>query len=330
MLKQEEQVDIIAMHRHGIPIKDIARRTGFARNTVRSTIRRYEQSGFEVSTPASKLDPYKDYLIQRLDEFPALSAEKLYREISEMGYVGKKTILCEFTRPYRIPRTKTAIRFETDPGEQAQVDFAELGRHKVAGEEVRISIFAMLLCYSRMLYARVVTAQDTEVFLNCHTHAFAYFGGVTREILYDNAKVVALKHDRGVRIFNAALLDYAANAGFSPRLCKPYRPQTKGKVERSIRYIRDSFLEGETFTSIDDMQTRLGIWLDTIANTRTHSTTGKRPIDMLSEENLILSGAKLLAPPSANTLPFKAKSHWRLDDALEVQMRPLEAYEVVL
>jgi len=330
MLTQEEQVDIIAMYKHGISIKDIVRRTGFARNTVRSTIRRYEDSGQRAHMPASKLDPYKDYLLKRLEEFPALSVEKLYREIRGMGYSGGKTILAEFTRPHRIPRKQTSIRFETDPGEQAQVDFAELGRHKIGGLELKISLFTMILCYSRMLYGRVVTSQDSETFLSCHTHAFAYFGGVTKEILYDNAKVVALKHDRGSRVFNAALLDYAANAGFSPRLCKPYRPQTKGKVERSIGYIRDSFLEGETFSGIDDMQTRLEGWLDNIANVRVHQTTNRRPVDMLVEEELIMSGAKLMVSPTKTTVPFKAKSRYRFDPSPEVISRPLDAYEAML
>jgi len=330
MLTQEEQVDIIAMHRHKIPIKEIARRSGFARNTVRSTIRRYEESGNKSRTPASKLDPYKDHLVSRLEEFPSLSVEKLYREINSLGYSGGKTILAEFTKPYRIPRKKTTIRFETDPGEQAQVDFAELGHHKIGGRELKLSLFTMILCYSRMLYGRVVTSQDSDTFLNCHSHAFAYFGGVTREILYDNAKVVALKHTQGSRVFNTALLDYAANAGFSPRLCKPYRPQTKGKVERSIGYIRDSFLEGETFTGIEDMQTRLEGWLGGVANVRIHQTTQRRPVDMLAEEELIMSGAKLIVPPSKIDLPFKPKGRYRFGLSPEVSSRSLDAYEVLL
>lgn len=330
MLTQEEQVDIIAMHRHGISIKEIARRTGFARNTVRSTLKRFQQSGNETSAPASKLDPYKNYLLSRLEEFPALSVEKLYREIRQMGYEGKTTILADFTKPYRIARKKTTIRFETDPGEQAQVDFAELGRHKIGNACIKISLFAMLLCYSRMLYARIITSENTETFLNCHTHAFAYFGGVTREILYDNAKVIALRHDRNSQIFNPALLDYAANAGFTPRLCKPYRPQTKGKVERSIGYIRDSFLEGETFTGLEDMQLRLENWLEHVANTRIHQTTQRRPVDMLAEENLILSGAKLIALPQESAIPYKARLRYRFDSVPEVVSRPLEVYEALL
>lgn len=330
MLTREEQVDIIAMYRHGISIKEIARRTGFARNTVRSTIKRFQENGGNPTTPASKLDPYKDYLLARLEEFPSLSVVKLHREITDMGFCGGTTIVADFTKPYRIPRKSTSIRFETDPGQQAQVDFAELGKHKIGGQAFKLSLFAMVLSYSRMLYARIVTSQNSEVFLNCHTYAFAYFGGVAQEILYDNAKVVALKHDRGSRIFNAALLDYAQNAGFSPRLCKPYRPQTKGKVERSIGYIRDSFLEGETFTGLDDMQSRLDIWLDTIANVRIHDTTKRRPVDMLAEENLIMSGAKLLAPPKEHLPPFRAKTRYKFDSSVEVGTRPLEAYEVVL
>jgi len=108
-----------------------------------------------------------------------------------------------------------------------------------------------------MLYAEVVTDMRSATFLACHEHAFSFFGGITHEILYDNAKVVAIKHGSEGIVFNESLLDFAGRYGFTPKVCKPYRPQTKGKMERSIRYSRDSFLEGESFADLDDMQSRL-------------------------------------------------------------------------
>ena len=144
----------------------------------------------------------------------------------------------------------------------------------------------MILGYSRMLYAEVVTDEKSETFLSCHRHAFSYFGGVTNEILYDNAKVVALKRDREGIVFNESLLDFAGVHAFVPRVCRPYRPQTKGKVERAVRYIRDSFLEGETFSDLKHMQESLIAWLDNTANQRIHATTKRRPVELLLDENL--------------------------------------------
>jgi len=329
MIRMEEWVDIVAAHRRGVSIKEIVRRTGLSRNTVRSAIRKEGVPKYSRPEIPSKLDPYKDYLLRRLEEYPRITVEKLLAEIKVQGYDGGRTILSDFTRPYRMERRKTSdIRFETPPGHQAQVDWAELGYHMIGGKRFRISLFVMILCYSRMLYARVVTDEKSETFLACHTHAFEYFGGVTDEILYDNAKVVALKRDREGIVFNEALLDFAGLNGFVPRVCRPYRPQTKGKVERAVRYIRDSFLEGESFSGLEDMQNSLLAWLDGTANQRIHATTKRRPVELLMDEDLrdfrSPSSDKLTSPIILNVHEEK---HFSFTDAPVIPVRPLTVYE---
>jgi transposase len=187
----------------------------------------------------------------------------------------------------------------------------------------------MVLGYSRMLYAEVVADETQATFLSCHEHAFGFFGGMTEDILYDNAKVVALQHNHDGVLFNPALLDFAGRCGFEPKVCHPYRPQTKGKVERSVRYIRDSFLEGERFASLDDMGNKLAAWLDNVANARVHATTGRRPIDMLLEERLL----DCRPLEHAEQRPFQphvmrlATRDFDIAKSPAVEDRPLSAYE---
>jgi transposase len=258
-----------------------------------------------------------------------MTVEKLLMEITAQGYRGGRTILAEFTRPYRKERRRTSdIRFETPPGQQAQVDWAELGYHTIGGKRYRLSLFIMVLGYSRMLFAEVVTDEKSATFLSCHEHAFSYFGGITEEILYDNAKVVALKRDREGIVFNESLLDFAGLYGFVPRVCRPYRPQTKGKVERSVRYIRDSFLEGESFADLTDMQTSLKAWLDNTANQRIHATTKRKPIELFLDEKL----KDIRIPIVKNTLSeigviSLEEKRFTFTDNPQIPVRSLASYE---
>jgi transposase len=328
LIKLEEWVDIVSLHRQGLSIKAISRRLGVSRNTVRLALRRPGPPLYQRPAVPSKLDLYKDYLLARLAEFPELSAVVLFEEVKALGYPGGLSILKEFTRPYRVRRKEPVVRFETPPGRQAQCDWAHLGTHVIRGELTPLYLFVMLLGFSRALYAEVVTRTDIDTFLELHAHAFRAFGGMPEEILYDNQKVVVLSRRSDGPVFHPALLAFAGQFGFRPRLCRPYRARTKGKVERSIGYIRDRFFCGRTFTDIADLNHQLEIWLATVGNAREHKTTGERPCDRLLREKL---------------LPFAAARPWRSTEAPvapprrpsfrfappEVERRSLSVYEEV-
>jgi len=331
LLRLEEWVDIVSMHKASVPISAIARELGISRNTVKATLRRDGPPEYRRAPAPSKLDPYKDYLLDRLRDFPELSAKRLFEEIRAQGYDGKISILKDFTRPHHVPRKRTVVRFETPPGEQAQCDYAELGVHEVRGVPTKVYAFVMLLGFSRHLYVEFSESCTSDAFLAAHARAFAYFGGMPRRVLYDNAKVVALEHTRTVVTFNEALLDFAGRYGFRPQLCRPHRPQTKGKVERTIGYVKDAFLVGRVFTDVDDMNIQVLAWLENEANVRDHATTGVRPADRLPLEGLTpISEAlpwmseKRLTPPSAPRRPS-----FRFTDAPPVEVRPLTVYEEV-
>ena len=331
LLRLEEWVDIVSMHKAGVPISAIARELGISRNTVKATLRRDGPPGYHRRSTTSKLDPYKGYLLERLREFPELSAKRLFEEVRARGYDGQISILKDFTREHRVPRKRTVVRFETPPGEQAQCDYAELGVHEVRGVPMKVYAFTMLLSFSRLLYVEFSESCASDAFLAAHARAFAHFGGMPRRVLYDNAKVVALAHTRTVVTFNEALLDFAGRYGFRPQLCRPYRPQTKGKVERVIGYVKDAFLVGRIFTDLDDMNTQMLAWLDGEANRRVHTTTGAVPAERLLVEGLTpvsealpWTAAARLAPPSAPRRPT-----FRFADAPAVEVRPLTVYEEV-
>jgi transposase len=166
-----------------------------------------------------------------------------------------------------------------------------------------------------------------DPFLSAHTRAFASFGGVPEELLYDNAKTVVLSRGKDGPVFHPALLDFAGRHGFSPKVCRPYRPRTKGKVERSIGYVRDRFFVGRTFADVSDLDNQLRAWLDGVANVRVHKTTGERPVDRLLREKLgplPATSVRASLPPS----PHPSRPSFRFTSP-EVEIRPLSVYEEV-
>jgi transposase len=329
VISLEEWVDVVSLHRQGWGIKTIARELGISRNAVRRALVRGRPPEYHRRGRPSKLDPFKDYLVGRLADFPDLCAITLFEEIKGMGYEGGISILKDFTYPYRRKRREPVVRFETPPGRQAQVDWAHLGRHELLGKATPLYLFTMVLGYSRAFYAEVVTKMDIETFLALHARAFASFGGMPEEILYDNQKQVVLGRTREGARFHPTLLAFAGHYGFRPRACRPYRAKTKGKVERSIGYLKDRFFCGRTFRDLDDLNVQLQNWTHVVANERVHATTGEKPAKRLREEKL---------------LPFAAAKPWTMPThpaptppgplfvfgEIEVQERPLSVYEEVL
>ncbi len=291
MIRGEVWLQIRLLREKGMSISDIARELGIDRKTVR----RYLASG-EPPRPgprserSSKLDPHKDYLRRRIEQ-GCVNCEVLMRELRQRGYTGGMTILREFVHPLRpARRIRATERFETGPGEQAQVDWAFWGRKRIEGVWRPLWTFVYTLCYSRLLFAEFVTRTDEATLLRCHCHAFEATGGVPREILYDNMKTVSLGRMADDRpIWNPRLIDFAGHHGFQPRLCQVGRPQTKGKVERPVDYLKNNFgasvrlLEAEDVT-LSLLGQELNRWLAEVANVRVHGTTRQRPIDRWEEE----------------------------------------------
>jgi hypothetical protein len=189
------------------------------------------------------------------------------------------------TRP--VVGVPAVYRFETKPGLQAQVDWAELAIVELDGVRRKLYCFTMILGYSRVRYAELTLSVDTPTLIKCHVNAFQFFGGVSEEILYDNMKQVVIKRalQSSDREWNSLFRDFFEYYGFIPRLCRPYRPQTKGKIESTVKYLKNDFFNGTRFDSLSDIETGLGRWLHRV-NSSVHGTTHVVPFERLKEEGL--------------------------------------------
>lgn len=271
----------------GKSIRAISRETGHARNTVRRYLR---TQGLPERKPRSKrpskLDPFKPLIHQYMEQ-GIFNCEVLFRLLQEHGYQGGRTILKDYIKAFRPPKQLPAVqRYETRPGEQAQVDWGICEYTDPEGQVHKVPVFVMVLGYSRAIYVEFAKRCDIHSFLRCMVHAFEYFGGIPEVILTDRMKTVILgmENDRKPR-WHALFADFAATAGFVPRVCRVRRPQTKGKVERSIRFVKENFLPGRRFVDLEDLNRQAISWCDE-KNRRIHGTTGERPCDRLKQEKL--------------------------------------------
>ena len=286
LLKVREVKEIYEMKGAGRSIRGIAEDLGIARNTVRRYLKSPESmSPRPRARRGSNLDQYGDYIEQRLSQ-GLENCVVLHRELKAMGYDGGYTTLKRYVSPRRRRRQPDAtMRFETAPGEQAQVDWGSLAYLDQGGRKHRIWVFVMTMGWSRACYVELVRRADTAAFIQCHVNAFEYLGGVPRRCLYDNAKVVTLGRDEEKQpIWNLRMLDFALRVGFEARLCRPYRAQTKGKVESGVKYVRRNMWPSIRFTSDADLNRQGLEWCDVVANARVHGTTHRVPWEMLTEE----------------------------------------------
>ncbi len=286
----------------GQSIRGIARMLGISRNVVRKYVR---DPGVPKAKPRprrpSKLDPFKEHVHRRVS-MGVDNCVILVRELREMGYDGSYTVLKEFVHPLRRPPVPAAtVRFETEPGEQAQVDWGSFTYLTPEGRRRSVWAFVLVLSWSRALYVEFVPRADVATFIRCHVNAFEALGGVPRHGLYDNAKVVVLgRESDGRPQWNQRFLDFALRVGFDIRLCRPYRARTKGRVERGVQYLRRNFWPTAEFTDLDDLNRRAQAWCAGVANARVHGTTRERPIDRLGQERLHL----LSLPDRGRLMPF--------------------------
>lgn len=189
----------------------------------------------------SLLEPFKPFIDTILEDSPDYNRIVLLERLKKQGYEGSITILRDYAavKSNEI-KTKAVIRFETEPGFQAQVDWKVHGTRIVDGRKQKLYAFAMVFGYSRAPFVIHTTSMNQATLLACHTLAFSYFGGIPKEILYDNMKTAFIL-DNGNWKVNRRLLSYANHYGFIPRRCRVRRPQTKGKVERFIDYYSNNY-----------------------------------------------------------------------------------------
>jgi transposase len=240
MLTQELLVEIHVLHRQGQSIRAIAKTLHVSRNTVRKYLRDIAKTPAysERADRASKLDPFKTYLMERIAAAKPdwIPATVLFREIQAKGFTGKEGILKNYIRPFKPQQNEPVKRFETAPGQQLQIDFTTIRRGRY-----KLKAFVATLGFSRATYVRFSEYERQEDWLLGIEAALDYFGGVPKELLFDNAKCIMIERDaygEGAHRWNAKLLEMAKDYGFKLKACRPYRAKTKGKVERVNLYLK--------------------------------------------------------------------------------------------
>lgn len=273
MVGKEECMDIWSLKRQGLSNRAIARRLGLDRRTVAKYLENREFPSYKTVNRESGLKPYhqmiKDWL--KDDNF---QATRIHDLVTLQGYTGSYETVKRYVRQSKEQRDRVAyIRFETNPGLQAQVDFGDFQITSSNGRVETVYAFVMVLGFSRHMYVEFVDHCTMTSFLDCHKNAFGFFGGVPGEILYDNMKNVVVRRLVGRAVFNDTLIDFAGHYGFKPLATPPYSPWYKGKVERPITYIRERFWRGYPFVDLPQANRDVQGWLKTQAFNRVHGTT---------------------------------------------------------
>lgn len=344
MYGREKRVLLREYLAQGLTKTELAKKLGISRSTIHHWIHTGqldrdlddERVRYRPRPPVSRMiDAYQGLIQTRLAEFPKLSAMRLFEELRQEGYAGGYTQVKELVRLMRPqPTVEPVHRFETPPGHQAQVDFAHFrlpwGRRWA---------LVVVLGYSRLLWLRFFERQTMSVLFAGLEEAFAFFGGVPREILFDQMRAVIVadhRFDGGPLVTNPELSRFAHHWQFRPRACRPYRAQTKGKVERPIRYVRESFFYGRTFVSDEDLNARALRWLERTANVRHHGTTRERPIDRFEQvERVTLQSLARRSYPRLTVRqepapPLETSCSAAIVPTITVQRRSLREYDRVV
>ena len=271
-------MDILMLKRSGHSIRKIARTLGKHRKTVK---RHLEQGEFPCYRKRvrreSILAPYYPMIQNFLEEDGDYQATWIFDRLKRAGYSGSYGILREYVSTQKEERNRLAyIRFETEPGRQAQCDWGDFQIAEGDGSTSRVHAFKLVLGFSRVAYTEFVGRCTLESFMDGHIHAFRYLGGVPSEILYDNMKSVVVSREEGHPVFNAEFLHFAAHYGFQPIAAPLNSPWVKGKVERPIHFLRERFWRGYVFRTLARANEDVLAWLNETANRRIHGTHHRR------------------------------------------------------
>lgn len=287
MIGKERWEEIRRLRAGGQSVSAIARHLDLDRKTVRHWLQQAEWAPYRrESGSKTLLSPHQAWLAERAPQV-GYSARILYQElVAQRGYPGGYDTVKNGVRLLRAEAAVAALtqrRFETGPGQQAQVDWGQVKVRFTSGP-AEVHVFVMTLGYSRRAYAEGFENERLASLLAGHEQAFAHFGGCCAELLYDRMRTVVLGTREGQPRWNPTFDAFAKHFGFEPRLCRPYRAQTKGKVESGVKYVKRNFVPGRVFRDLDDFNEQLHQWQQAVADVRIHGTTHQRPIDRFAVE----------------------------------------------
>jgi transposase len=296
-MNEQTRNEIVRYSAQGLSQRRIAQLLRVSRHTVADVLEQVAQARTKQSATTPQacqrgrrgLDAYADVIEQLLTRYPDLTAQRLHEELHQRGYRGSYPTVWRWLHEVRPTHTQPpVVRFETAPGQQAQMDYATYTIDFSQTGRQRVQLFSYVLSWSRRQYLRFVERQDFETTLRQHQAAFAHLGGSAACCLYDNFKVVVQGWEDDEPIYNPRFLAFATHYGFRPWACRPRRPQTKGKVERPFRYVESSLLCGRDFRNLEHLNEVTAWWLANVADVRVHGETRQRPLDRHVEETAYL------------------------------------------
>ena len=293
MLRADLVREMVARKERGEGAKRIARELGVDRKTVKRWLKLGSWQPRRSQPRRRPIDQFAEFIKRRAPEV-GWNGVVVHRELVGLGFTGGYLQVQRFLQPFRAQRKWSelaTVRFETAPGEQAQVDYGQL---KVwIGEQAEtVHLFVFTLGYSRRLFTRGYRNERLATLLDGHERAFRFFGGVTLNCLYDNPRTLVLGRSENKVLWHPLFDDFARYYGFTPRACQPYRARTKGKVESGVGYVKHNALAGRRFHSWEELNGWLERWSAEVADLRVHGTTHERPIDRFAQERLTPLGTR--------------------------------------
>jgi transposase len=272
----------------GVAVKQIARRLGIARNSVRRYLAG-ARVGFQDRPAARRLDEDTQREVERL--FGSVAEGNtvvVQQELAAQGIEVELRTLQRAVAPLRQEvraRALATVRFETAPGQQMQIDFGQKVV-AIAGDPVTVHLMTVVLGYSRRLFCRAFLAERQDDWLEGIDAACRHFGGLTEQVLCDNASPLVISHDpkTGAVAWHPGFAAFCKDRGITPRACRPRRARTKGKIERGVGYVKHNALAGRPFAAFEALQAHLARWIVAVADQRIHGTTNEQPIVRFERE----------------------------------------------
>ena len=299
MLKLEMILKVHQLKMQGFKVAEIARKCSLSRTTVYEYLEKNLHEAFEwvelLKTRKRKLDPYREHILSWLKEHPDLSASQIQDWLEErcsfkdVGDSTVRTYFRELREQYHIPKTLTYRSYEAieelPKGKQMQVDFGEMKVQTVDKRWKKLYTIAFVLSHSRYKYSEwqehPFTTRDV---IRCHENAFEYYGGVTEEIVYDQDKLMTVSENGGDIIYTEEFQAYKQERGFSVYLCRAADPESKGKVENVVKFIKRNFAKNRIFYQLETWNEQCLAWLDRKGNYQVHNTIKKRPVEVFAVE----------------------------------------------
>jgi transposase len=293
MLGADLVQEMVARRERGEGVKRIARELGVDRKTVKRWLGLGTWQPRQARRLARPIDQFAEFIERRAPEV-GWNGVVLHRELTALGFTGTYQQVQRYLKPQRARRKWSelaTVRFETGPGEQAQIDYGQL-QVWIGPQRETVHRFVFTLGYSRRQFARGYPNERLATLLDGHERAFRLFGRVTLGCLYDNPRNLVLGRRENKVLWHPQFQDFARYYGFTPHACQPYRARTKGKVESGVKYVKRNALAGRRFASWDELNAWLERWSAEVADLRIHGTTHERPIERFAREHLTPLGQR--------------------------------------